>query len=342
MSYKTVNTKLIEYLCIKLSDCVLDGILSMYEESQRLQKTKGHRYYKQQNVFQTCLKDIPLWEDSIIDKETARINTIIPELEKVLLYINLINIDIIKTVHTNTFNHSSLSITKNDYLKKHTPSVKKFIHCVYIECSKIFIQNTSLFDTKNQIDQYKIIDLCIKKVINGCIPMVDLLMEEEKEEHIQNNDDILTIKTDISINNNDQITQKNNNRNIFNEENEEEEEEEENEENEEEDEEEEGEEEEEEEEEENEEGEEENKEGEDEENEEETKTNKNKNKTINNKNNETTKKEEIDENLFVFTETLTDNKNNKNNKNNTPSFYKLMNNTTTVNTKNKNKDKTFF
>tara|TARA_Y100000768_G_scaffold388946_1_gene389112 strand:+ start:10835 stop:11845 length:1011 start_codon:yes stop_codon:yes gene_type:complete len=174
-----------------LSPIFYEGFLSMYSEGTTLCDNSNILL-----IFQSILKNIPDWDDTMITTETTRIINVsnftnLQKLFKILLKLHLENL---------TTNHDIINNNINI-------EFKKFIHICYITISKELYQYPDLFHI-NDKDSIKKRDMKISiiNIIKNCIELsilkllpLDILIDEE----------LLSLqKTNIVVNSNSSIKPK--------------------------------------------------------------------------------------------------------------------------------------
>ncbi len=159
-------------LCSQLSPCIYDGIIAIWNNCKNTKNKSCLMSFQQQ------LSLIPKWNTEIISNECSRINSInsLVDLEKILEAVFLINIKVLSTM----IDDPDLNVT--------IPNIKNFIHKVYINCAREFYINPYIVDdrvSRSLMDNIKIqknikysielIDSCIEKTVQECIPIQDIL-----------------------------------------------------------------------------------------------------------------------------------------------------------------------
>lgn len=177
--------KLVRNLCCNLSSLIYEGFQSMYDESRK--KKSSYMVF-----FHAFLKDIPNWNDSMIEQETQRIKQLYPCLNKVLKMIIYINIKTLALLNQ----HDMEEVTV-EYVKQHTPKHTWFIHQVYIMSAKEFMKTSY----NNVVDDrlLPIIQRNIKFCIMKCVPMQDLLVRVNDDDNNNYDKDTLEIKLNEEI-----------------------------------------------------------------------------------------------------------------------------------------------
>ncbi len=172
-----------------LTPLVFEGLLSIYKEAQEIAGPDNVL-----KIFQTFLKRIPKWNQTIIEKETNRIINSshsygwLGDLIKATLKANLVVLMYNPTVKTQT---------KLDNSFYQNINVNDFIHKVYIECAREIWNNPYLLYhnyppieiKRNQRDCMNIIKDCIKEAIRKLLPVKHILQIYLGEDIELNNDD---------------------------------------------------------------------------------------------------------------------------------------------------------
>lgn len=158
-----------------LTPLIFEGLLSIYKEAQEIAGPDNVL-----KIFQTFLKRIPKWNQTIIEKETNRIINSshsygwLGDLIKATLKSNLVVLMYNPTVKTQT---------KFDNTFYQNVNVNDFIHKVYIECAREIWNNPYLLYhnyppieiKRNQRDCMCIIKDCIKEAIRKLLPVKHIL-----------------------------------------------------------------------------------------------------------------------------------------------------------------------
>jgi hypothetical protein len=171
-----------------LTPLIFEGLLSIYKEAQDIAGPDNVL-----KIFQTFLKRIPKWNQTIIEKETNRIINSshsygwLGDLIKATLKSNLVVLMYNPTVKTQT---------KLDNSFYQNINVNDFIHKVYIECAREIWNNPYLLYhnyppieiKRNQRDCMCIIKDCIKEAIRKLLPVKHILQIYLGEDIELNND----------------------------------------------------------------------------------------------------------------------------------------------------------
>lgn len=173
-----------------LTPLVFEGLLSIYKEAQEIAGPDNVL-----KIFQTFLKRIPKWNQTIIEKETNRIINSshsygwLGDLIKATLKANLVVL---------MYNPTVKAQTKLDNTFYQNVNVNDFIHKVYIECAREIWNNPYLLYhnyppieiKRNQRDCMNIIKDCIKEAIRKLLPVKHILQIYlgEEMELINDND----------------------------------------------------------------------------------------------------------------------------------------------------------
>jgi len=163
-----------------LIDPIFQRIKLLYQTSQlECDKIKCGDYLKS---FQLSLKQIPKWNQDIIDKEYNKIASITDSdwLDKLVQAVFLANAKILSSVR---LGKSKKKVQIN------IPTAKVFTHKCYIETARSFYQNPFLFShkvtekkqLKNQKIANEIIKESIEEAIRKLVPIRDILNEYLKE-----------------------------------------------------------------------------------------------------------------------------------------------------------------
>ena len=158
---------------------ILQGFNSLYEEALKRKKESYDPVYADFNdlqIFQNLIREIPRWNQNIIDREANRImeNSQSEEyMGKLITAVIISHSRVMTSIKHNNIDLNDLKI----------PSVQSFIHRCYIECAKEFYRNPYLFDIecsvierqRNLKDKLVSIDGCVIEAIRRCLPVKDIL-----------------------------------------------------------------------------------------------------------------------------------------------------------------------
>ena len=182
-----------------------EGISHIYSEAKNLANENKNKTLV---IFQNLLKNIPQWNQNIIEKETNRIieKSGIDWLEDLISAIFVVFSKILSAVRVT--NHSRIH---NFHLT--VPKLHHFIHECYIEMARKFYMNTMLFSDEltpneqqiNVRESYKIVKESIIEAIRILLPVKAILheyLQASYQEEFGSSD-----KVDISK---DKLTEKNN------------------------------------------------------------------------------------------------------------------------------------
>ena len=172
-----------------LTPLIFEGLQSIYKEAQEISSTNDIL-----KIFQSFLKRIPKWNQTLIEKETNRIINSsqsyewLNDLIKATLKANLVVLLYNPTVKSQHKIQSSYyqSIKTSD-----------FIHRVYIECAREIWNNPYLMYhnyppieiKRNQRDCMTIIKDCIKEALRKLLPVKHILQIYLGEDMEVNNSD---------------------------------------------------------------------------------------------------------------------------------------------------------
>jgi len=167
-----------------LTPRIYEGFKSIYEEIIKVltdeiqeKKTQSSSVIK---TFQKTLKEIPQWNQEMINNEYNRIE----KTSNCDYFDNLIEAIFI----TNTKILTSVQINdKTQNIKINIPQSSHFIHKCYMECAKEIYKNPYIFDqSKNLLSKEKhnnlrdalnLIDNSINNAIRNLLPIRDILMQ---------------------------------------------------------------------------------------------------------------------------------------------------------------------
>lgn len=147
------------------------GIESMYNDA------KDSDSYEPLEQFRKHLKNVPAWNQKLIEEETKRIihKSKCSELPKLFAAVYLSNIRILIAVKM-----------KSDKIELKIPKFSTFIHACYTECSRDFYLNPFLFDDEEEESNKKLnnvkesIDIIKKSIENAVMSLLpyDTILEQ--------------------------------------------------------------------------------------------------------------------------------------------------------------------
>jgi hypothetical protein len=176
-----------ELLRMRLSPLIYQGLTALYEDSIKIEDAKqefGGNYLKQ---FQTLLKGISKWNQSIIEEETQRIMN---QMNYLMELVGAIFVSYVKILASVRMGGSDSSI------KIKIPSADVFIHTIYKGVAESFYYNPWAFQNYNDRENHdsimNIIDKSILNSVNFMIP-IDCILKEylsqvfSGSQHVQQN-----------------------------------------------------------------------------------------------------------------------------------------------------------
>ena len=173
---KEYTKKLVNLLTVP----IYQGIQSIYDQARQASDEAGHQNYLR--TFQILLRDIPKWNQDVIDTEH---NRIILETKCNWLH-NLIKAVFISHVKVLSAVRMGSGIKQ---IKLNIPSSSKFVHTCYVEAAKTFYKNPFLFyhdvqDVnihKNMVDAIELIKRAVYDAIERLIPFQQIIYEYVEE-----------------------------------------------------------------------------------------------------------------------------------------------------------------
>lgn len=155
-----------------LTPIIYEGFVSLYEDAKIKENDKPEFNYNYLKQFQTLLKDIPHWNQSILEEETRRI---LNKFDYFLQLIAAIFVSYIKILASIRLKGDASNIR----IRLPTPEI--FIHKVYIKAAEYIYYNPRSFTYyhlwENQMYIYDLINKSIEDTINSMIPYGYLLKE---------------------------------------------------------------------------------------------------------------------------------------------------------------------
>lgn len=160
-----------------LTPLIQEGLISIYDDAKEEDPDNPLRQ------FQIFLKEIPKWNQTILDMETKRIKDRCPFLMDCVTAIFVSNVKILASVRLGG-NHSNIRIR--------IPTAEIFVHSVYIASAETFYYDPEPFEDlleRDNIDKIKRgIDNSIEDTISSMIPIQNILQEylcNTFTEHVQ-------------------------------------------------------------------------------------------------------------------------------------------------------------
>ena len=160
----------IKQLKTDLTPLIHEGFISLWEDAEQKEKEQGGYNYLRQ--FQLFLKDIPNWNQSILEDETERILDKVEYLMQLITAIFVSHVKILSSVRLGGDNRNiRIKIPKSDI----------FIHKVYINAAEMFYYNPYMFKNHFERESYEnireIIFSSIEETIDSMIPISSILKE---------------------------------------------------------------------------------------------------------------------------------------------------------------------
>ena len=159
----------IEQLKCIVCPLILQGINSIYQDA--LDESEGKKtLYK----FQEHLREVPKWNQTILQEESKRIKRKCPYIMDIVTAIFVSNVKILASIRLKG---------KNENIRVKIPTSDIFIHSIYIESAHQIFYNPYLFYHKNNSLQknkkevFEIIRTSIDETIRQMLPFDNILQE---------------------------------------------------------------------------------------------------------------------------------------------------------------------
>jgi hypothetical protein len=155
-----------------LSPLIFEGFVSLYDDAVSRENEKPEFNYNYLKRFQMLLKDIPFWNQSILEEETRRILNRINFLMKLVAAIFVSYVKILASVRLGGDGNN---------IKVRIPTSDIFIHTIYTKAAEIIYYNPHKFANyhlrENRDYILTMIYKSIDDAINGMIPLENILNE---------------------------------------------------------------------------------------------------------------------------------------------------------------------
>jgi len=164
---------------------IYEGFKSMYDDTVSILGKEYIEYNTQSSSviksFQKALRDIPLWNQEMINREYDRIlnSSKCDYFEDLIETVFITNIKILSSVQINSNNSIGLNVN--------IPSPVHFIHKCYIECAKEIYKNPYVFENSKNMtpkekhtnirDSLTYIENSINSAIRELLPIRDILKQ---------------------------------------------------------------------------------------------------------------------------------------------------------------------
>ena len=125
----------IEQLKCIIAPLIIQGVNSIYQDAMKASNGKNIII-----TFQQFLKDVMIWNQTILQEESKRIKRKCPYIMDIVTAIFVSNVKILASIRLKG---------NNDNIKVKIPSCELFIHSVYIECAQQIFYDPMLFYHKN-------------------------------------------------------------------------------------------------------------------------------------------------------------------------------------------------
>ena len=193
-----------------LNPLIFEGMQSIYKDALRTANESDVL-----KTFQTYLRQIPKWNQTMIEKETSRI---INSSQSYGWLNDLIKATIKSNLIILLYNPTCKKQSKVDSSYYMNIKTTDFIHKIYIECAReiwnnpylLFHEYPPLEIKRNQRDCMNIIKECIKEAIRKLLPVKHILKIYLGEDIEMNNlnDEVDKVMSDVEKNNLERIIKK--------------------------------------------------------------------------------------------------------------------------------------
>jgi hypothetical protein len=161
----------IEQIRCILCPLIIKGLNSIYSDALELSGGKKTLY-----KFQELLKEIPKWNQTILQEESKRIKKACPYIMDIVTAIFVSSVKILASVRLKG---------NNENIRVKIPTSDIFIHSIYIEAAQQIFYNPYLFYHKNSFGKVqennlhveKIIHYAVDKTIRQMLPLDHILQE---------------------------------------------------------------------------------------------------------------------------------------------------------------------
>lgn len=153
-----------DQLCYVLSPLIHQGIMSLFDESKKMQKKVRGVSYRN---FQIVLVNVQNWSSFIIEKETKRIKSSCTYLSDLVTAIFVSHVKILACVRLKG-EHKNIKIK--------IPNMETFIHKIYILVCNKFYNNVELINEPEET-LIKLISDTINECIRKQLPIEHILQE---------------------------------------------------------------------------------------------------------------------------------------------------------------------
>jgi len=163
----------IEQLKCIIAPLIFQGFNSIYSDSVKITNGKNTLY-----KFQELLKEIPKWNQTILQEESKRIKRKCPYIMDIVTAIFVSNVKILASIRLKG---------NNENIKVKIPTSDIFIHSIYIESAQKIFYNPFLFYHKhgnnhilienNKKQTIEIIRNCVDETIREMLPFDEILQE---------------------------------------------------------------------------------------------------------------------------------------------------------------------
>ncbi len=159
-------------LKLYLTPLILEGLVSLFEDSKKIEEDTGEyggNYLKQ---FQKLLTLVQHWNQSILEEETRRIITEVDFLMQIVTAVFVAHVQILATVKV---------CGKDSKITVKIPTSDIFIHAIYCKCAEAFYYNPFVFDNyhlhENKEYIKNIININVDDTIDDMTPVESIIKE---------------------------------------------------------------------------------------------------------------------------------------------------------------------
>lgn len=162
----------LQQLKLYLTPLIYEGFVSLYEDAKKKEEEVNEFNGNEIMQFQTLLRDIPFWNQSILEEETRRILTEVNFLMQMVAAVFVAQVQILASVKLGG---------KNSQIRIKVPTSDIFIHAVYCTAAENIYYKPLEFRTyhKRESKEYikETINKSIDEVINIMMPIESIIKE---------------------------------------------------------------------------------------------------------------------------------------------------------------------
>jgi hypothetical protein len=155
------------FLESSLSSVICEGLISIRSQADSITQTDTVSNLSAVEVTKQLLREVKSWTQLLLEEEARRIETIVPYLQKLLTALFVMKLKIL----------SCINVRKNeDEFPLTIPANTTFIHQVYIQCTRLLVDNPGVLHDMSIVDLQPLVREGIRRACDASIKWNDFLV----------------------------------------------------------------------------------------------------------------------------------------------------------------------